>query len=572
LLKITSLLIDQLAETSAGLPYSADRVCKLLSEIEQTGDITAVLCVYPLLCAELKAKPRGGLGGLIERLNLTTEVTGFDVPREVRAAAVCCIAQIMSTVHVEQLAEVDTRLRLYGRWSWGVSAKWANWADYAPPDPDVVLGLPGAPLALGALSTHRNGYVREAAVRLLCEDISREGFPFLLWRAADWVQEIRVLARSAVMERLADDRYLQEFVNTLPLLNRMETLHRVDLSYLVALVRSRLLDQPGRICLVAGLRSPNMHVRRASGNLLDRVLPAPDSDVIAIIAGSKDNILRLLVLKWEVRMRTTDPEAACAIRSRFLVDKSAGLRLAALRSEIEVGGPGLLELLWRYASDDAITIRECARYNIRRLAGDVNFVEYYRGVATSEPAFSPGALAGVGETGTREDYDFISGYLVGSARQRAVALKAMARLDPVRVRSAAVASILDDSGQVRRVALGIIGFRVSDDEAYMLIGRLTNATLPGAIRTLIIAARRVEEWQALDILLSAAITVSSSEAAIAAIETWNAKGIGVYGPRLLSAAERDKFRNKLSLVLNKLTPATIERLTTDIEGMHRWHY
>jgi hypothetical protein len=570
LLELTSTLIDKLAETSAELPYSADRVCTLLSELGQTGDITAALGVYPLLCSELKAKSKDGVGGLLVRLNLTTERTGYTVPAEVTAAAVGCIARLMLAVRVEQLPEVDTRLRLYSRWVWGVSRKWSTWADFALPDPAVVLAIPGAALALGALSTDRNGYVREAAVRLLCEDRSREGFPFLLWRAADWVQEIRIPASSAVRERLADDRYLPEFVNALPLLKRMEKMQRLDLSHLSGLIRSRLLDEPDNISLLAGLRSQNMHLRRACVNLLDSIQPAPGPTTIALVAASKDNILRLQVMNWEERLRTVDPDAARVMRRRFLLDRSAGLRLVALRAEIAVGEPALVELLWRYASDDACGVRECARYHIRRLVGTVDFAKYYRGVARSEEYWSPGAIGGLGETGSREDYDYVSEYFAGSARQRTLALKAMARLDPVKVRSVAVASIIDESGQVRRTALGIVGFRVSDEEAQLLIGRLTDATLPGAIKTLVIAARRVEEWQALDLLLSAAITVSRSVAAIAAIEAWNAKGIGVYGPRLLKAEERVKFRDKLSLVANKLTPSNVERLTTDIEGKHRW--
>lgn len=571
----TLALIDRLAESAVGLPYSVDKVCNLLSEIGEAGDTMAVIGVYPLLCSELNlivtSLTPGGLGGVLVRLNLTTERTCYTVPEEVRSAAVVCISRLISAVHIEKLPEIDTKLRLYNSW-WGVSPRWSAWATPAPPDPSTVQGLPGASLAIGALSTARSGFVREAAVRQLCMRTSNEGFPFLLWRATDWVQEVRVLANTAVLERLADVRYLPDFANALPLLNRMEKMERLDLSYLTSLVRSRLLEEPGRASLVTGLQSRNMHVRRACADVLGRVQPVPEIGVIKQVAAHQDIILRHRAMEWEARLRTVDPDAAQALRWKFINDKSSGLRVAALRAEVEVDGPGLLELLWRCTSDDAVAVRECARYHIRRLVGNVDFAQHYRKIIEQDEACLHAAISGLGETGTPPDYDIVCQYLNGPRRQKACALKAMARLGPIRVRSAAIALLFDDSGPIRSIALDIAGSHISDNEADVSIAHLTKNTAHGVMTSLVIATNRMEQWKALDVLLSAAYVVPSTDVSIEAIEKWGTEKFNIYyRPRHLRAVEQDKFRDKLAAIVNRLTVTTVERLTMDIEGRLRWH-
>jgi 3-methyladenine DNA glycosylase AlkC len=568
-LELTIRLIDQLAETAADLPYSADKVCALLSELEQTGDIMAVLGVYPLLCSELKAKPKDGVGALIVRLNLTTERAGFAVPLEVTAAAVCCIARLMSAVRAEQVPEADARLRSFRSWVWGISANWAKWAEPTTPDTAVVQGLPGAALALGALSTDRSGYVREVAVRLLAMDTSSESFPFLLWRAADWVEEVRALASEAVQERLADDRFLPDFVNSLPLLNRMERLERVDLSNLAGLIHARLLEEPGNVSIVRGLQSTNTHVRRACAELIGRIQPVPDAGAIALIAASRDLLLRIRAMDWEPRLRAVDPESARALRTKFLRDKSNAVRVAALRAEVEVADEATVELVWSLVADDSLGVRECTRYHIRRLVGTVDFAAFYRNVLSESATCIPGAIAGLGETGSQADYDAVSKFMNGSPKQRACALRAMASLDPVRVRAAAIASLVDESGTVRRIALRIVGFSMSDDEAQLLIGCLPNASERGAIDTVVVAAKRLGPWQALDLLLSAVITVANADVAIDAIESWQMKEIGMYTLRGLGAGEQEKFLAKLAAVADQLSTSTVERLAMKIEGQQR---
>lgn len=78
-----------------------------------------------------------------------------------------------------------------------------DWHRVEPQDVAQIAGQSGNPIAAGGLlSMHPNGYVREAAVYVLARSGQVSALPFLIVRAADWVEQVRGPAQEAVEELL----------------------------------------------------------------------------------------------------------------------------------------------------------------------------------------------------------------------------------------------------------------------------------------------------------------------------------------------------------------------------------
>src|SRR5687768_3502571 len=79
--------------------------------------------------------------------------------------------------------------------------------------------------AIGALSFHPSGRVRERAVKRLAATSGGLELPFLLIRLNDWVDVIARRAEEAVRARLLP-AYAEEFVDQLPIVLRLESRKR----------------------------------------------------------------------------------------------------------------------------------------------------------------------------------------------------------------------------------------------------------------------------------------------------------------------------------------------------------
>ena len=299
---------------------------------------------------------------------------------------------------------------------------------------------------LGLLSFHRNGYVRHEAVRLLAQSHDGSELPYLLIRQNDWVEPIRVDARTAVEARL-DEGHLPDFVTNLSLVIHLLAFQRQDNADVVRRVIGMLVQPKHDKLLRRAIHSPDRTVRRCVVRLALDLEGVHLTRVVEHALSSTDGVIRLLGSK-HVRLcfwgKALERILGSLLRDRFVPIRSEALIIQADNSADFGRG------VWRQALlDRNASIRELARFHLGKL-GEVDWPEVYRRALIEDPQ-SLAALSGLGETGDRSDLVAIRGYLDSPflSRRRA-AVRAFAKVGGASALPVLFKYLQDDSPAVIR--------------------------------------------------------------------------------------------------------------------------
>ena len=304
--------------------------------------------------------------------------------------------------------------------------------------------------SLGLESLHYDGQVRAVAVGKLAAMTSGAELPYLLIRANDWVEPVRLAAATALAARVCAS-YAEHFVSCLPLVGRLATCERADHGPFVAAVHALLLAPAARDALLGGLRSTEPLVARGCCRL---ALAAPGPDLVATLAAEsrhRDPAIRLAGSRaGRARLAPAD---FLALVPTWLADRSAPVRREALLGLVERASGRAEAALRGTLLDPHRSAREVARFYLPRL-GPFDAAAFYRATLGSPPgAALPWALAGLGETGTPADVDLVRPFLSDPAgRVRREAVRAVGRLaGPAHV-PALLAALADPHPGVCRAA------------------------------------------------------------------------------------------------------------------------
>ncbi len=255
---------------------------------------------------------------------------------------------------------------------------------------------------MGVLSTHPDGYVRQAAVERLALLGDGGELPPLLLRANDWVPQVRAPAHEALRTRVVE-AYVPHWVRSLALVLRLRGCGRGNYERLVEGVLALLRTPAARDEVRAGLSSPDTSVRRACLRIL---LDAEGAGLDALIGdalGSGDGMLRLLAAQAATRL---DEPALRVLLPRIMQDGFARVRLVALR--LGASRPGVVLPALRPALlDRSPAVRGEARAALARLE-PLDFAAFYRGHVAADGPRLPAAVAGLAETGGQEDSDLLA--------------------------------------------------------------------------------------------------------------------------------------------------------------------
>ncbi|GAA1030275.1 MULTISPECIES: hypothetical protein [Amycolatopsis] len=268
--------------------------------------------------------------------------------------------------------------------------------------------LKRAPLvALVLASMHRNGRLRERAVRLLCSSDSALSDRALAVRVADYAEAVRELAEQEVLRRTT----LAQAERIMPLLQRISQRWRgseVFARYLRALTAVH-----GEATVWACLRnSEGFEVRRAAfrHSFESGLLGLPDA--VRLLPRERDQIVRRQLIGIVAESAAPDVIAELLLRGRSAESRVLGLvkLTAAQLDPVEVE---------RLLVDRSVLVRLWARLRWREMGRDP--VEVYAAVARSaaKPAVRARAYVGLAEAGTELDRSEI----VGLARSADLPLK-----------------------------------------------------------------------------------------------------------------------------------------------------
>jgi len=179
------------------------------------------------------------------------------------------------------------------------------------------------------------GYVRQAAVERCVEIGSWENLAGIAERLNDWVSEVRMAARSAMLS-LVTSEALPKLLVILPAVQRLLCKSRVDHSEWVGKFGAALLSADAD-AVTAGVGHSDAHIRRACFEL---VVTQHHFDTAALIArilrGRSDNVLawRALELCPTLPMTVQQELYALALRSSYPLVRAEALRvtLAGVRN------------------------------------------------------------------------------------------------------------------------------------------------------------------------------------------------------------------------------------------------
>ncbi|WP_329367631.1 hypothetical protein OG896_21160 [Streptomyces sp. NBC_00669] len=310
-------------------------------------------------------------------------------------------------------------------------------------DPSA-LAADTTPLGIALASCHPDGRIRERAVRrthlLLRQPQPPVGLaPFLVLRTADWAGPVRDRARAALAVLLHEHpKSLVPAAAPLTLL----IVRRERGDFARQQLVSALLSSPRTALFEPLLASPDRRLRRFALQtaLASRRLPL--RTLVAITKQDSDRECRGQAAEAAVR------EAVWTEQTDLLRQLAASVhqdvRVLALTGLLR---KGLATEVTPYLGDTSALVRAVARDAARRTGTDA--VSWYR-TAVRTP--TPGAIAGLAETGRKEDADLLAPSLGHHhAPVRAAAVRGLRALDAVRVERT-VPLLRDPSTKVIREA------------------------------------------------------------------------------------------------------------------------
>src|SRR5882757_4986201 len=323
-----------------------------------------------------------------------------------------------------------------------------------------------SPLGLALAASHPDGRVRRRAVGRLRELLGRRQapttlVPFLVLRTADWAGPVRELARAALAVLLHDDpkQLVPAAAPVTLLVSRRErgTFARQQLV-------SALISLPGITVFEQLLASPDPRLRRFNLQVALASRRLPLKTLVAVTERDGDRRCRELA-------------AEAVVREAVWTERDGLLRQLAASSHQEVRVLALIGLIRRELAaevtprlgDRSVLVRAVARDAARRT--DADALGWYR-AAMDAP--TPGAIAGLAESGRAEDADLLAP-LLGHPQPliRAAAARGLRAMDAVPVEDM-IPLLRDPSAKVIREATTALRTRIGQLPAGLAVSLLAD--------------------------------------------------------------------------------------------------
>lgn len=365
--------------------------------------------------------------------------------RELALACAKAIHQLLMQLKPVELVSFDEYVRR-GYYYWDVLQPWHS----IKPEDLAHFSLMGEASVslLGIASCHRNGYIREEAIRKLANIETGEELPFLLLRANDWVASIRSSARDLLISRVRPN-YVRHILSWLPLVIRLSKTSRDDQSWILNAVEPLLASPEARQMLYQGFESEDHIVRRFCFRI---ALRGSGSDLPTAMENafkSRDPQVRRAAVQQLASALPNDELKSFLARARndpWMPVRRESLHIYDQKYKEAAEREFHLALL-----DPNAAIREEAQYFLRR-GGTLDLRAYYCQVLeTVTDTRLCAAIAGLGEVGQPNDSSLLERFISDpTPKVRAAALRAVAKLNPNRHLEQFLGALDDPSAKVAR--------------------------------------------------------------------------------------------------------------------------
>jgi HEAT repeat protein len=435
---------------------------------------------------------------------------GLSRDAKVCAAARSAIQHLFSMVPFEALPSLDDSLRR----TWGQLEDWYGLRAeslkrfHVRNDADRIY--------LGLIASHRNGFVREEALRTLGLDGSEIVIPFYLIRLTDWVDEVRSTAEQELLRRL-EPRFAKMFVDCFALIDRLAASPRFNPS--VSGQIDELLQSPEcTVELRRGMNLASRSIRRHCFRIAAKAPLLEVGDVIAHALKDPDVVVR----KWAF---TAGPELLpqerVELTKRAARDSYGPIRRLAF--EIIKAQPiSRWEDFEPFLLDRSTTIRKSCQIAIEKRFG-VAPADFYRARLQGRTSgYMDVAVLGIAETGNRQDETVITALLRSrSAKTRCAVIRALCILGAEPNSDTLRNTVSGDVPSVaREAALSLIAGRIAPAESIWIAA---SKNPDHRVRARILKLfRNVGKWMQIRLYLDAATDTESmvSTRAIWLVSEW----------------------------------------------------
>lgn len=393
---------------------------------------------------DLYAMERTGTVASLEMLALLDELNGFTAHRESRRALgdllVFCLDAhpraddlrraltrsmefIVARSPLKEVLSLDRDLRPS---PWKVTAARSPWAPARHDAARRLAETTSSVTVCGLLASHSSGFVREAVVKELTQR-GVAALPWLLSRCVDWVAPVRIRAATAVLALLGTHASSAEAtaatVAALALASRLTNFSRSHSQGVTDAVRAHVLGLPDSVACEA-LADSSPDVRCAMFDLLHENQRLEEHHLrLALEHGPARQ--RLAV----ARLLDAGPGVtSIALCRQALLDGSGSVRALALAAWVAADAESALPILDRCVDDAHPGVRSVARWHLAKLSGPIDFAARYRS-ALASPTPALGAVAGLGEVGSPEDWEQLVPLLDASSGRARAAIRSLRSLN-----------------------------------------------------------------------------------------------------------------------------------------------
>lgn len=290
--------------------------------------------------------------------------------------------------------------------------------DYVPGLTDRTADGSADLLELVVAGCHHNGRLRgEAVARLRVHDHPVAAVVLAL-RSADWADPVRDAARAAGERLLTEDIDPGGLLLLADLADAIRD--RVRARWLCEQLDELVARLPERT-LAHLLRHATARARRHAYRVALAAGRLPLDGLVTAALDDPDNVIRTVCANAAFAAAPDLSVARRLLAARLPLVRSEAVRLLARDGDLAVARGAL--------ADRASVVRFVAQVAVRK-AGQDPAACYRELLAGAAP--EPGAITGLGETGTAADADLVARWLVHpTARGRVAAVRALAALDAV---------------------------------------------------------------------------------------------------------------------------------------------
>jgi len=268
---------------------------------------------------------------------------------------------------------------------------------------------------LAISSFNGNGYVREKAVEKLSQVNNPRAIQFLIYRLADWVLPVRLIALKGIENYKTTD-YIDSLIENLPIFEWLQKVERTDLSSVYQDI-IEFIASTNRNYVIENFRKYPDKLRLHLAKHISSSLSQNSTD-LKLLLNDKNYLIRNLAIEHFEMLRETEID-------QLLNDKSAKLRLQTLYCLKDTSE--FKSIAERFLADNSPTIRHFSRFTLKQ--SKINLADFYNENLQKKHQVI-GSLGGLAEIEAHQYSESIKQYLCDKKiKIRKTAFLALAKLD-----------------------------------------------------------------------------------------------------------------------------------------------